>query len=105
VDDETWVERRFDLAGATLLLRVQMPRPDPGGGFRCDFVIDWPGGPQPGYAGGEDAVQAMILALQGAHVRLLTSPEYERGELTWLGDRNLGLPIADVVRDLIPPLA
>ena len=95
---EAFIERRFDLAdGAEVLVRFHRPAPDDAD-YRCNYEIIWPDRKRAFHAIGIDEVQALILAIQMAHVDLLSSPEAKRGELTWLGSRDLGLPIASSVK-------
>ena len=83
-------------------LCVSEPQPDQRD-FRCAYTIRWPTREQSGRAFGVDSLQALFLALQSAHIALLTSPEGQAGELRWLGMADLGLPLplglsADEVR-------
>lgn len=95
-----FVERRFDTPGGEVICRFRCPHPD-GPDFRCDYEIAWPDRVRSSYGMGVDAVQALLLAMQKAHTDLLISPEREAGELRWLGQRTLGLPVADALRDLV----
>jgi hypothetical protein len=99
--------RVFELAdGGSVVLELYAPEPDPApnGDFRCGFRIV-------GLCGsdgvlkhiyGVDAVQALVLALQTIGVFLYTSAEGRAGDLTWLGGRDLGLPLSEANRDLAP---
>jgi hypothetical protein len=85
-------ERSFMAAAGAVRLQVLAPIPDEGD-WRCDFKIAWAGRESSGYAMGVDAVQALFLALQKAHIELLTSAEGRRDELRWLEMEDLGLPL------------
>ena len=98
-DRPSVLERRFESAEGEVVCRFYRPRFD-GQDFRCDYEIVWPDRRRASYAMGVDDVQAMLLAMQKAHADLLTSPERAAGGLTWLGQKGLGLPIADTLRDL-----
>ncbi len=88
-----FIERRFDLHGeGDVVVRWFRPEPDQAD-FRCDYQIVWPDRERNSHAFGIDVVQALILAMQKAHVELLASPEYKAGMLRWLGERDLGLPL------------
>ncbi len=91
--DVVFVERQFELGdGATVVLRFLRPEPD-GNDYRCDYKIVWPDRERSAYAMGVDAVQALLLAMQRAHMDLLVSPERKAGSLLYLGERDLGLPL------------
>jgi len=93
-----FIERRLDLADKSeVMVRFYRPVADEAD-FRCDYEIIWPHRKRAFYAIGIDEMQALILAIQMAHTDLLASPEAKRGELTWLGSRDLGLPLASSVR-------
>lgn len=68
--------------------------------YRCDYEIDG----KPGYAYGVDEVQALFLALQSIGSRLYGSAYFKAGKLNWLGMRNLGFPVPDIIADIVPPL-
>jgi len=42
---------------------------------------------------GVDSCQALMMSLQMASVQLYASEPYQEGHLTWLGSRDLGLPM------------
>lgn len=93
--DVIFVERQFELGdSATVTVRFPPPAPD-GNDYRCDYKITWPDRARSAYAMGIDAVQALLLAMQWAHVDLLASPEHKAGARLYLGERDLGL--------LLPP--
>lgn len=92
MDVTPFVERRFDLDGVELLARFLAPARAPGGEFQCPWSIFWPDGEARGYACGEDGVQALTLAMQAVHDRLLESEAYKAGRLTLWGQTDLDLP-------------
>jgi len=93
---DAFIERRYELRGGLeVLVRLEGPRPGERGDFRCDYEIVWPDRVRRFYAGGVDEVQALYLAMKSVHAELLFSPEGRRGEITWLGSSDLGLPVAD----------
>jgi hypothetical protein len=53
-------------------------------------------------AHGVDAVQALDLALKMVGAVLYTHAAWKAARLTWLGGRNLGFPVTDNLRDLVP---
>jgi hypothetical protein len=90
---DIFIERQFELPdGATVALLFLRPEPD-GDDYRCGYEIIWPDRTRSSYATGIDAVQALLLAMQKAHVELQVSPEYKSGALSYLGERDLGLPL------------
>jgi len=91
--DVIFIERRFELGdSASVVLRFLRPEPD-GDDYRCAYEIIWPDRARRSYAMGIDAVQALLLAMQKAHVELQVWPEYVSGALRYLGERDLGLPL------------
>src|SRR5690348_11910435 len=77
--DVVFIERRFELVdNASVVLRFLRPEPD-GDDYRCAYEIIWPDRVRNSYAMGIDAVQALLLAMQTAHVELQVSPEYKSG--------------------------
>jgi hypothetical protein len=78
--------RTFELEGGTAELLIGMPAPfDDGCNFYCPFQLKGVGDERVRYAGGIDAVQALILALDIADVYIETRPETKDGRLTFLG--------------------
>ena len=95
--EDVIVQRRFELRGSLeVIIRFSRPVPD-GKDFRCRYEIVWPDRTDASNGFGVDEMQALILAIEKAHIELLASIEGRRGELTWLGQRNLGLPLSDSV--------
>lgn len=88
-----FIERRLDLKnGREVSIRFLQPEPDPQADWHCDVEVEWPDRRRHLRIFGVDAVQSLLLAMQGAHHELVSSPENTAGELTWLGDRDFGLP-------------
>ncbi len=54
------------------------------------------------YANGVDSVQALLLALSKIGIELYTSDEVKTGKLKWLGMTDLGFPLPESIKDLIP---
>lgn len=95
--DDIVAQRRFELRGSLeVVIRFSRPVPD-GNDFRCRYEIVWPDRTHVSNGFGVDEMQALILAIEKAHVELLASPEGRRGELTWLGMRDLHLPLMSSV--------
>ena len=92
MDEAAFVERRFDLDGAELVVRFHTPAKAPGGEFQCNWSIGWPGQHTRRYTCGEDGVQALLLAMRTAHTELVLSEAYETGRLSLWGQGDLGLP-------------
>lgn len=86
------LERVFDTDGDVIRLEIHKPELDRGS-YRCDYTLS--GAVARQYAGwGVDPVQALLLALAGAHVRLLAWRR-DTGPLTFLKSRDLDMPLPD----------
>jgi len=95
----------MDDRGKKIDVNVYIWRPiaDPDGvNWTCPFEIAGLPGKRPRGAHGVDAIQALELALKMVGAILYTSKAWQAGRLTWLGHRNLGFPVTDNIRDLIP---
>jgi hypothetical protein len=89
---ETFIERHFELGEAAKVV-ARFFRPLRGDlDFCCTYEVTWPDRTRRFQAYGIDEVQALTIALMMVHAELLCSPEAKRGELRWLGSRDLGLP-------------
>jgi hypothetical protein len=90
-------ERRLSLRGddgseREVIVRLGRPEPDPtpGGAWRCRMeILGLPSGDLSRDVHGEDSLQALILALELAHIDLTHLPAAT--SLTWSGDPDLGL--------------
>ena len=98
---EPFVERTINVDGQDIGCRFYRPEAD-GSSFRCRFEIDWPEGVRSKSAGGVDEVQALLLAMKFAHTDLLAARENDGRKVSWVDDRNLGLPIANGLSDWAP---
>ena len=98
---KSFIERTVTVDGQGVSCRFFWPEPD-SSSFRCRFEIEWPEGVRSRYAGGADEVQAMLLAMQMAHVDLLAARENDGRDVSWMDGASLGLPIADAIRDWDP---
>lgn len=89
-----FIERRLDLKnGREVSIRFLQPESDPELDWHCDIELEWPDRRRNLRIFGIDAIQALLLAMQGARHELVTSPENAAGELTWRGERDFGLPV------------
>ena len=91
-----YVERRLELTdGREVIIRFLQPVQEVGlDSYRCEYIIDWPDHRRTFYGFGVDAVQALVAAMCNSHADLLSSPEGKAGALQWLGEHDLGLPLA-----------
>lgn len=90
---QQFIERNFELTkGGQVTIRFFRPEPREVD-YCCEYAIIWPDRERRFHGYGIDEVQALLLAMQNAHMDLLASPEGKAGELTWLGMRNLDLPL------------
>ena len=91
-----------DPPGAQVHVSIMQPVPD-GNDYRCAFQIRGLGEREINwYAMGVDSTQALILCLQSVGTRLYTSDAGKAGQLSWLGMKDLGFPLPDIVADLKP---
>jgi hypothetical protein len=91
--------------GRRRIVRALVARPKPfddGNGWNCEYQILGTGTEKVRHAGGVDSVQALYLALHLIAADLMTTPEYQKGWITWDGSRDLGLPVPAVLADLVP---
>jgi hypothetical protein len=94
--DDTFIERTFEFGSEKVTVRFMRPERS-AADYECRYKITWPDRERNFHAYGVDEVQALTLALQMAHVDLLTSPEGKAGLITWLHQRDLGLPLPDTM--------
>ena len=86
--------REFYLRDEAVVLMVYAPVAfGDEGDFRCTYKLDLPPRTLQGSGFGVDAIQAIEMALQHCHISMLALPEWKSGELTWLVDADLGLPL------------
>ena len=96
---EVIARREFDYSGPAgpgkvlALLGKPAIMPDaPNGDWYCPYVVEWPNERHEFYAGGMDALQALLLGISGLRLYL----EYvvgRAGKLTWLGHDDLGIDL------------
>jgi hypothetical protein len=68
----------------------------------CRFEIDWPEGKAKRWGAGNDAVQALLIALQMIGAEIYASDYHESGKLIWLAPgRGYGFPVTNNIRDLL----
>lgn len=99
--DRLFVARQFTVDGSPVECRFSQPEPD-GSDYRCLYEIEWPDRLQSRWACGVDQVQALLLAMQGAHLDLLRAREDRGTEVRWLDMSNLDLPLSQSLRDMAP---
>jgi hypothetical protein len=97
--------RMMDLsvpAGARAVVTIKQPQRD-GNDYRCEFHIVGLGDKAiNSYGMGVDSMQALILTIQLIGALLYASDEAKHGRISWLGMKNLGFPVPEVVADLVP---
>jgi hypothetical protein len=96
-DASAFVERTFTVDGHEVSCRFFRPEPD-GLSFRCRFEIHWPEGVRTKSTGGVDEVQALLLAMNIAHVDLLSARENNGRAVLFHDQRELDLPFPETVR-------
>lgn len=99
------VEREFELrtdgGERKVVARIRMPVSNDETTFECELEIEGLEAPISACGEGVDAVQAYELALEGVALRLLASPEYQTGRLTFRGSHDLRLPVPESYRYLV----
>lgn len=97
----TQFERVFDLYdGQIVKAIIYEPHcvDESDGDWACEYQIEGIGSGKTRKSYGVDGIQAFWLALTYVSTTLYFSEEFKTGKLTWLGKRELGLPIADSAR-------
>jgi hypothetical protein len=90
--------RDFEQAssGKMHVVRLKIfPPVDLGMEWSCRFTLRGGDFDQDQAAPGQDSLQAMLGAMQVAAIDLYTSAPWKSGQLTFLGMRDLGLPVPD----------
>src|SRR6185503_9048412 len=87
-----------------ITIRIGQPYtpPDYGNNFCCPYQIDGVGDGKIRYGSGVDSLQSLFIALINISTDLYTSDEAQAGQITWEGERDLGLPFAEAIRDFVP---
>lgn len=75
--------------------------PDYGGNFCCPYQIRGIGDEKIRYGSGVDSLQALYLAMINISTDLYPTKEARDGRIRWQGDRDLGLPVAETIRDFL----
>jgi hypothetical protein len=89
--------------GAQVTIRLGRPeRFSDSEDYYCPYEIRGMDAQHARYAGGVDSVQALDLALKAIGAILYTSRECQAKQLTWNGSEDLGFPVPDSLRDLLP---
>ncbi|NRR28838.1 hypothetical protein HSX11_01435 [Oxalobacteraceae bacterium] len=70
--------------------------------YRCWYQISGLNEEESGRVVGGDALQSLQLALIKVGAILYTCPEWRNNLLSWNGDRDLGFPLPESLRDLQP---
>lgn len=83
-------------------VRIHQPVSDAKGNWACRFEIDWPAGKRVVDAGGFDAMQALIHALQMIGAEIYTSDYHKAGLLYFdTPGSGYGFPVVPSLRDLL----
>jgi hypothetical protein len=68
----------------------------------CRFEIGWPEGKAERWGTGNDAIQALFVAMQMIGAEIYASKYHEARRLSWLApDRGYGFPVTNNIRDLL----
>lgn len=100
----TVIARRvFDCGEMNVMLEIGTPyRMGQGPDCWCPYRISGLGCGEVKRVGGVDSMQALYLAMQAAAADLYSSNAAREKILEWLGSTDLGLPVRDVIADLVP---
>ena len=88
---KNFVSRTFMLGREQVVCSFDKPIAH-GNDFRCDYRIIFPTRKRRAHGYGVDEIQALTLAMQRAHMDLLSAPERQNAKLLWLDMEELGLP-------------
>jgi hypothetical protein len=101
-DSNSVLTREFLLKeGGIVLLDVAIPRQFPDSqDYICQYRISGLLATHEAFAGGVDALQSLQLALYGAAAFLMSSKQFQEGDLYWLeaNSKDLGLPVPDAFK-------
>lgn len=86
----------------TITVRIGRPVTEPDGTVFCYYQVLGVGSGRVRRAGGVDEIQALTLAMKIAAADLYASDEGKAGRITWLGEKDLGLPVADALKPFLP---
>jgi hypothetical protein len=96
-----FIVREFEVDGKSVECRFFQPE-EYKVDYVCRYEIDWPNNVVTSQSYGVDQVQALLLAMQKAHVELLLARSKKGLRVEWLEEENLGLPIASGIQDWAP---
>ena len=71
-------------------------------GFACSYQIRGLGSQSMKMGRGDDSIQALIHTLAKIGIDLYKSSEAVDGLLSWHGDKNLGFPMFEAMKDFVP---
>ena len=101
INDAT-ISRQYDLRdGRKIILYVWPPLIQPGGEYACFYRLVGLLGDRTRKAYGIDSLQALLLAIRVIYAELSYCEAYKNGDLTWLGGRDLGLPLPVQFSDIV----
>ena len=84
-----------------VLVLIAQPRREPRS-WMCHWEIRWPDRVRANEAGGVDALQALLHAMQMVGIELYTSDEHRAGRLKWIDfGEGYGFPLTGNCRDLL----
>lgn len=71
------------------------------GDWVCRYIVNWPDKPWASFAGGKDAVQALVSVLQKIGFELYASGASKAAQLSWDDWKGFGFPVPANARDLL----
>jgi hypothetical protein len=90
--------------GRAVVVIMGMPQrfSDGNDDYFCPYQITGIGSEQVHYGAGVDPFQAVWLTMQKIGAWLYACSDYKGGRLSWLGQSDLGFPVPDSIRDVLP---
>jgi hypothetical protein len=90
--------------GREITIRIGQPfvPSDYGGNFCCPYQIVGLGDEKIRHGSGIDSLQSLYLALINISTDLYTSDEAQAGQIMWQGERDLGLPYLEAIKEFVP---
>ena len=103
--DKVFCQRDLDLnRDDKVIVSISIPElsKDNESEYHCHYHIFGLKREERGRVIGVDSLQSLQLVMKRVGAILYTSPEWTDGRLSWNGDKDLGFPLPDSLKDLQP---